>query len=119
MLKCPVCKTKGEVRGTEESYEARGQWPDGGWPVRKCNACGAGLIVKVRLVPPGARAVVISEDTWERMQEMWDEAFPEADPVEDDEDDDRPWDPEVLPTLASPIAMSYFEAVVPLYVAAR
>jgi hypothetical protein len=70
-LKCPVCGHQGEVRGTEEFFEARGQWPDGHMPVRKCRGCGAGLIVKPRFFPPGAKATVIPDDTWAQMEAYW------------------------------------------------
>ena len=44
VLKCPACRTKGEVRGTEEFYEVRGRWPgnDYGWPVLKCQRVRGG-----------------------------------------------------------------------------
>ena len=52
----------------------RGQWPDGGWPVRKCRVCGVGIIVKPRLVPPGYKAVRISDPTWKEMERLWNAA---------------------------------------------
>jgi uncharacterized Zn finger protein len=57
-LSCPTCGQSGEIKGTDEFFETRGQWPDGHWPVRKCRSCGAGIIVK-----PGfrkARATLIA-----------------------------------------------------------
>ena len=70
-LKCPSCNSRGEVRETEEFYEVRGVWPDGHWPVRKCRNCGAGLIVKIRLAPPGAKAKRIDDATWAAMEASW------------------------------------------------
>jgi hypothetical protein len=71
-LKCPACGNEGELRGTEEFFEIRGKWPDGHLPVRKCQECGHGLIVKPRLFLP-ARAQVIPDDTWAKMERLWDE----------------------------------------------
>src|SRR4051812_31576861 len=65
-LRCPACGASGEVRGTEEAFEVRGQWPEGHWPVRKCRACGAGIIVK-----PGigrARGKLIEPELWAKME---------------------------------------------------
>lgn len=78
VLKCPACGARGEVRGTEEFFEERGQWPDGHMPVRKCLACGGGLIVRPRVFPPGAQAQVIPSDIWVKMESAWDEEFGEG-----------------------------------------
>ena len=72
-MKCPHCGAKGDVKGTEDHFEVRGQWPDGHWPVRKCRACGGGMIVKPGL--RGMRAKPIDHDLWERMEEMWGREF--------------------------------------------
>lgn len=74
MLTCRSCRSKGDVRD-EEAFEVRGQWPAGHWPVRKCRACGAGLIVKPRLFPPGVKGKVIPGTMWTQMEEMWDSEF--------------------------------------------
>ncbi len=76
-LKCPACGAKGEVRATEESFEVRGRTSDDwGWPIRKCRACGNGLIVKPRTFPPGVKAEVIPVGTWQAMEEeSWEAEF--------------------------------------------
>lgn len=71
-LTCPSCGHSGEIRGTEDYFEVRGRSPEGHWPVRKCRACGDGIIVKPRLFfIGGARALRIPDETWVRMQRMW------------------------------------------------
>jgi DNA-directed RNA polymerase subunit RPC12/RpoP len=82
MLKCPECGVRGEVKGTEDSFEVRSRWPFSpeGWPVRKCRSCGSGLIVKPRLFPPGAKASLIPSDTWQEMETMWAHNFPKSAP---------------------------------------
>lgn len=77
-LKCPACGARGEVRETEEHFEVRGQWPDGHWPVRKCRQCGVGLIVKMRIAPPGVKAKRIDDATWAAMEASWNRAFGET-----------------------------------------
>jgi transcription elongation factor Elf1 len=66
-LTCPGCGHQGEVRGTDEHFEPRGQWPEGHKPVRKCRACGGGIIVRFRFLifrPYGER---IPDDLWANM----------------------------------------------------
>src|SRR5262245_8296814 len=72
-LTCPVCGHSGEVRGTGEYFEARGQWPAGHWPVRECRGCGAGTIVKPGLRK--ARAKLIDGATWAEMQRQFNAAM--------------------------------------------
>jgi hypothetical protein len=56
VVKCPTCGAKGEARGTDEFFQVRGRTPDDyGWPIRKCRACGAGLILRPRIVPLGTK----------------------------------------------------------------
>jgi DNA-directed RNA polymerase subunit RPC12/RpoP len=76
-LKCPSCGSRGEVRGTEEFFAVRGRDPSSeyGWPVRKCLACGKGLVVKPRTFPPGTKAVAIDPETWSKMERDWEENF--------------------------------------------
>ena len=78
-LKCPSCGAKGEVRESGDSFEVRGMWPKGHWPVRKCRNCGVGLVVKPRLIPPGVRASVIPGATWLQMEESWRRQFGDDD----------------------------------------
>jgi hypothetical protein len=62
----------------------RGRWPDGHLPVRKCNACGAGIIMRLHLLPRRTEATAIPSDTWARMEAEWDRSFsPEAEPATD------------------------------------
>ena len=68
-LRCPVCDHNGEIKGTDEFFETRGQWQ--GAPVRRCRGCGSGLIVRGLLRP---KAEVIPDDLWERMQASFDRA---------------------------------------------
>jgi hypothetical protein len=73
-LICPSCGNIGEATiDNAGAFEVRGQFQ--GKVVRKCNKCGAGLLVglfsggllgKPKLVPP---------DLWGNMQEMWDNEF--------------------------------------------
>lgn len=111
VLKCPACRAKGEVRGTEEFFEVRGRWPgnDYGWPVLKCRACGAGLIGKPRLVAPGVRATVIDAETWARMEAMWEDAF-----GDDESDSERQFAP--LPVA---IIIKALHAIYEMYPAHR
>ncbi len=76
-LKCPSCGNRGEVRGTEEFFAVRGRDPSSeyGWPVRKCLACGAGLVVRPRAFPPGTKATLIDSVTWSKMETAWEEEF--------------------------------------------
>ena len=70
-LTCPECGHAGEIRGTEEFFEVRGQWPNGHYPVRKCRACGRGIIVRPRFLIFGTRPVVIPDDTWSKMERLF------------------------------------------------
>ena len=81
-LKCPECGNRGELRGTEESFEIRGKTPEGHWPIRKCRQCGAGLVVKPLLgfLFFRPRAHVIDTETWGRMQRLWTEQVENACP---------------------------------------
>jgi hypothetical protein len=75
-LTCPSCGAVGSVRG-EDAFEVRGRFPDGHLPVRKCNACGAGLVVTICIFPRSSRATAIPSDLWARMDAEWNAAFGE------------------------------------------
>ena len=69
-ITCPKCGNRGEIRGTEEHFEVRGQFQ--GKAVRKCQKCGAGVTVGAFL----RKAKLIPDDLWKKMQESWDRNFP-------------------------------------------
>jgi hypothetical protein len=79
-MTCPACGVSGELRGTEEHFEPRGQWPDGHYPVRRCKACGAGIIVRPRFLLFGARPQLIPDETWSKMDREFQRAVHGVDP---------------------------------------
>jgi DNA-directed RNA polymerase subunit RPC12/RpoP len=70
-LTCPACSHSGEIRLSDEAFEPRGQWPEGHYPVRKCRACGAGIIVRPRFLIFGTRPILIPHDVWAKMDRMF------------------------------------------------
>jgi DNA-directed RNA polymerase subunit M/transcription elongation factor TFIIS len=66
MLTCPRCGARGELRGTDETFQPRGHV--GRVPVRKCRKCGAGIAVRFRFLMFGARAELIANETWSDME---------------------------------------------------
>jgi hypothetical protein len=82
VLACPRCGNRGEIRGSDESFETRGQWPDGHFPVRKCRRCGTGIIVRPRFLIFGARPTLIPDNTWSKMEREFSRAFGGASTVE-------------------------------------
>src|SRR3954467_6047096 len=69
-LTCPICGNEGNLKQSY-GFERRGKWPDGHYPVVKCNDCGCGLVVKPTFLIFGARAGVIPGDVWDKMERMW------------------------------------------------
>jgi len=69
-MKCPECGNQGEATlDSKGAFEVRGQFE--GKAVRKCNRCGAGLMVGFFGKPKA-----ISKEIWARMDEMWQKNFP-------------------------------------------
>ena len=73
LVTCPACGHSGEIKGTEEHFESRGQWPDGHWFARKCRGCDGGVIIKAGL--RGWRVKVIEPSVWQWMEEAYSAAL--------------------------------------------
>ena len=109
-VRCPSCGLKGEVRGTEEFFEVRGQHPTSRMPVRKCRNCGAGFEVKPGFLVlfGSANARAIPPDFWRRMEASWrrfEESMETGPPVQGDftpppDQGVTPHDPKPLAKLA-------------------
>jgi hypothetical protein len=65
-IRCPSCHHEGYDRGGDHAaFEDRGRL--GGHPVRKCLACGSGLIVR------GHRFEAIASDSWQALEKRFEE----------------------------------------------
>lgn len=76
-LKCPGCNTDSEM-GFGGNYEPRGK--ANGYPIYKCNQCGAGLRIKNAgraMITKRAKAEQIPAKSWAEMSAQWDATFPE------------------------------------------
>jgi hypothetical protein len=69
-LTCPRCGNSGAIRGGDDCFDC--VWPTtrGHFPVRKCRKCGAGIIVRPKLLW-GTRPTLIPDDTWRRMEQTF------------------------------------------------
>jgi len=77
IINCPVCKNTGEEGlNTHAAFEVRGQYQ--GQAVRKCNNCGAGLLLGTFSGILWGQPKVIPAGIWEKMQGMWDGEFNET-----------------------------------------
>lgn len=75
---CPACGHSGELRGTDEFFEPRGQHPQSRMPVRRCRSCGAGFEARPRFfVLPflGVKTRQIPDHFWSQMEEVWEREF--------------------------------------------
>jgi hypothetical protein len=73
-VRCPNCGVKGELRGPAEAFEPRGHLPDER-PVRRCRNCGAGVVLRDRLIRPGVKAELVDPAVWRRLEDRWWELF--------------------------------------------
>lgn len=65
ILTCPDCGHWGPAGRTDEAFDYLAR--DGLLELRRCRACGAGLLVRFTLFPTEAQAEVIPTEVWEEI----------------------------------------------------
>ena len=66
MLTCPGCGHSGDGGRSETAFDYLGR--DGLVEVRRCQGCGAGLLVRFTLLPTLAHPELIPDEVWREMQ---------------------------------------------------